>query len=99
MKKELCVKLVIYRDYNEMHGQQTIKFCNAKQAKQTHQYKNIKTKLYKNKAAIWYNKTCRMKQQTPKYLRKNKWKQPTMSRKEECCHPLQNKPRTEISIC
>jgi len=32
---------------------------------QTHQYKNIKTKLYKNNAAIWYNKTCRMKQLTP----------------------------------
>jgi len=23
--KELCVKLVIYKDYNEMHGQQNIK--------------------------------------------------------------------------
>jgi hypothetical protein len=35
---------------------------------QTHQYKNIKTKLYKNNAAIWYNKTCRMKQLTPSYI-------------------------------
>jgi hypothetical protein len=25
-KKELCVKLVTYKDYTEMHGQQTIKF-------------------------------------------------------------------------
>jgi len=25
MKKELCVKLVIYKHYNEMHGQQNIK--------------------------------------------------------------------------
>jgi hypothetical protein len=24
---ELCVKLVIYKDCNEMHGQQNIKFC------------------------------------------------------------------------
>jgi len=24
--KELCVKLVIYKDYNEMHGQQIKKF-------------------------------------------------------------------------
>jgi len=30
----------------------------AKQAKQIFQYK-IKIKLYKNNAAIWYNKTCR----------------------------------------
>ena len=26
MKKELCVKLVIYKDYTEMHGQQNIKY-------------------------------------------------------------------------
>ena len=25
MKKELCVKLVIYKGYTEMHGQQDIK--------------------------------------------------------------------------
>jgi hypothetical protein len=25
-EKELCVKLVIYKDYTEMHGQQNIKF-------------------------------------------------------------------------
>ena len=25
-EKELCVKLVIYKDYGEMHGQQNIKF-------------------------------------------------------------------------
>jgi len=44
------------------------KFCNAKQTKLTHHYKNIKTKLYKNNAAIWYNKTCRKKQLTPNYI-------------------------------
>jgi len=27
-KKELTVKLVIYKDYNEMHGQQNIKLHN-----------------------------------------------------------------------
>ena len=48
-----------------MHSQQNINFCTEKQAKQTHQYKNIKTKLYKNNVAFWYNKTCRMKQLTP----------------------------------
>jgi len=25
MKKELCVKLVIYKNYTEMHGQQNLK--------------------------------------------------------------------------
>jgi hypothetical protein len=26
MKKELCIKLAIYKDYTEMHRQQNIKF-------------------------------------------------------------------------
>ena len=44
-----------------MHGQPNIKICIAKQAKQIFQYK-IKIKLHKNNAAIWHNKTCRIKQ-------------------------------------
>jgi len=40
-------------------------FINAKQAKETYQYRNIKGKLYKTNAAIWYNKICREKQPTP----------------------------------
>jgi hypothetical protein len=36
-----------------------LKICNAEQAKQLYQYKNTKIKLYKNNAAVWYNKTCR----------------------------------------
>jgi hypothetical protein len=43
------------QDYAGMHDQQNIKYGKAKQAKQTHQYKNIKTKLYKTNAAVWYN--------------------------------------------
>jgi hypothetical protein len=39
-----------------MHGQKTIKLCNAEQTKQVYQCKNTKIKLYKNNAAIWYNK-------------------------------------------
>jgi len=50
-----------------MHDQPTIKICNAKQASQIYQYKKIKIKLYKNNAAIWYNKTCRFKQLIPTY--------------------------------
>jgi hypothetical protein len=50
-----------------MHGQKNIKLCNAEQAKLVHQYKNTKMKLYKNNAAIWYNKMCRARQLTPTY--------------------------------
>jgi len=33
-----------------MHGPLNIKFINAKQAKQTYQYKNTKEKLHKTKS-------------------------------------------------
>ena len=39
-----------------MHGPLNVKFINAKQAKQTYQYKNTKEKLCKTNAAIWYNR-------------------------------------------
>jgi len=51
-----------------MHGSMNIKFINAKQATEIHAYKNIKRKLYKTNAAIWFNKTCRVKQLTPNYI-------------------------------
>jgi hypothetical protein len=44
-----------------MHGPENVKFVNAQQAKQIHQYNNIKEKLYKTNAAIWYNKTYRQR--------------------------------------
>jgi hypothetical protein len=50
-----------------MHGLINVKFVNAKQAKATHQYTNIKRKLYKTNSAIWYDKTCTVKQLTPNY--------------------------------
>ena len=37
---------------------------NAQRAKHTYKYKNIKEKLYKCNAAIWYNKSCKQKQLT-----------------------------------
>ena len=42
--------------------------CDAKQAKQVYQYNKTKIKLYKSNAAIWYNKTCRIKQLIPTYV-------------------------------
>ena len=47
-----------------MHGQKNIKLCDAKQV--CH-YKNIKLKLHKNNAAIWFNKICKAKHLTPTY--------------------------------
>jgi len=46
------------------HGQKNIKLCDAKQV---YPYKNIKLKLYKNNATIWFNKTCEAKHLTPTY--------------------------------
>jgi hypothetical protein len=52
----------------EMHGELIFKFVNAKQAKLVHQYRNIKKKLLKSNAAIWFNKVCRSEQLTPSYI-------------------------------
>jgi hypothetical protein len=43
-------------------------FVNAQQAKQIYRYKNIKEKLYKTKATVWYNTVCKHKQLTPNYI-------------------------------
>ena len=51
-----------------MHGTMNVKFINAKQVKEVYQYRNIKRKLYKTNAAIWYNKTCKQNQLKPKYV-------------------------------
>jgi len=42
-----------------MHGPVNIKFVSAKHANDTYQYRNIKGKLYKANAAVWYNKICK----------------------------------------
>jgi len=54
-----------------MHGQKNIKLCIAEQTKRVYLYKNIKIKLYKNNAAIWYNKICRTRHVTPTYANIN----------------------------
>jgi len=45
-----------------------VQFINAKQVKEVHTYKNIKRKLYKTNAAIWFNKTFRDKELTPNFI-------------------------------
>ena len=47
-----------------MHGTTNLKFINAKQAGDIYVYKNIKQKLHKTIAAIWFNKTCTNKPTT-----------------------------------
>ena len=51
-----------------MRGHTYIKFACAKQAKDAHAYKNTKRRLYKTTAAVWFNKTCKIKQITPTYM-------------------------------
>jgi hypothetical protein len=51
-----------------IHGHQNIKFTNAQQAQPIYKYGNTKEKLHKTNAAIWFNKTCKYKQLTPKYI-------------------------------
>jgi hypothetical protein len=38
-----------------------IKYVEAKQARAIYHFKNTKRKLYRTNAAIWYNKTCKLK--------------------------------------
>jgi hypothetical protein len=51
-----------------MHGPIYLRITNAKQAKIMHEYKNIKRRLHKTTASVWYNKTCKEKRLTPKYF-------------------------------
>jgi hypothetical protein len=51
-----------------MHGRTTIKIVDAQQAKLRNNYKNTKLKLLKTNSAIWFNKTCRIKQLQPNYI-------------------------------
>ena len=52
-------KLVFYLTCTTMHGNTNVTFSDAKQARDIYNYKNIKRKLYRTNAAIWYNKICR----------------------------------------
>jgi hypothetical protein len=55
-------------NYVTMRGTKHIKFATDRQAKQIHQYENIKGKLYMTNTSICYTKTCRVKQLTPNYI-------------------------------
>jgi len=51
-----------------MHGTTNIKCIKAKQAKVIYQFNNIKNKLYKTNATIWYNKIYRLRRLRPAYI-------------------------------
>lgn len=42
-----------------MHGMESCTKTDSGKARSISNYKNIKYKLLKTNAAIWYNKTCR----------------------------------------
>jgi hypothetical protein len=44
-----------------MHGTVNVKAVGAEPARECYKFWNIKQKLHKTIAAIWYNKTCREK--------------------------------------
>jgi hypothetical protein len=43
----------------------------AQQAKLAHTYKNIKLKILKCNASIWFNRQCKVNNLTPKYAQFN----------------------------
>jgi len=51
-----------------MHGTTIKKNINAQQAKLCSIYKNIRLKLLKTNAAIWFNKMCRIKHLKPNHI-------------------------------
>ena len=51
-----------------MHGVYNTKFVNAQQSKLVYHYKNIKEKIHKTNASIWFNKICIIEKVTPKYI-------------------------------
>jgi hypothetical protein len=52
-----------------VHGTD-IKLLSPQQAKSSIQYRNTKLKLLKTNAVTWFNKMCRNKQLTLKYINK-----------------------------
>jgi hypothetical protein len=60
--------LGVLSEYLKMHGTTNPKLIKSKQARDIYAYKNIKQKLYKTIAAIWFNKTCRERNLKPNYI-------------------------------
>jgi hypothetical protein len=52
----------------KMHGEYTIKFVSAQQARIIYKYRNTKEKLLRTNASIWFNKTCKAEHLQPRYI-------------------------------
>jgi hypothetical protein len=46
----------------------TVKIVDAQLAKNVHHYRNVKEKLYKTIASIWFNKMCSTYLPSPNYV-------------------------------
>jgi hypothetical protein len=53
------------------HGVKNIKTINVQQENTVNIYRNIKFKLLRNNASIWFNKQCEAHQLMPAYARNN----------------------------
>jgi hypothetical protein len=51
-----------------MHGDNNVKFISAQQAKTVYQHQNIRKKLLKTNASMWFNKVCHAENLQPKYI-------------------------------
>jgi hypothetical protein len=51
-----------------MHGEHKVKLINAQEAKPIDHYQNIKQKLHRTNASIWFNKICKTERLTPNYI-------------------------------
>ena len=77
-----------------------IKFANSQQTKQICPYKNIREKLYKTNAAIWYNKTRRHKITNAKlYISPHKQQRPPVPQHDKISYTLSFKPKTQNYVC
>jgi hypothetical protein len=57
----MCISWLLLIMLLSMHGS-TMKFSNAQQEKIINNYQNTRLKLLKTKAAIWFNRMCKIKQ-------------------------------------
>jgi hypothetical protein len=51
-----------------MHDEYNVKIVKAQKARPIYEYRNIKEKLHKTNASIWFNKICKIGHLTPNYI-------------------------------
>jgi hypothetical protein len=81
-----------------MCGAMNVKCVNAEQAGGIYKFRNIKQKLHKTIAAIWYNKTCREKNIKPNYINIRINGNNKRPRNTEKTDKNPNKPGNKVSL-